>query len=122
MRVLVVDPDRSVLKAWSEAGRKTGFTVASLDRGREAAAIADAFQAEGIVLNLDVEDVDGRDVLSALHRSGATLGVPVFVMATRVDEFTRRTCLDLGAWDVVEKPVEPDGVFRRLAHWTGHLV
>ncbi len=119
MRILVIDADGDARRRFFREGRRFGHSVAAIDRGREAAVLAESFRADGIVLSRTLADGDGRDVLASIRRRRQLDGVPVFFTAPVVDEFLRRTCLDLGARDVAENPVEPEMVFRRMSHWTG---
>ena len=120
MRILVVDHDSNWLKEWSREARKRGFIAAGVDHGLGAAELAGRFRAEGIVLDLDLTDVDSRDVLSAIHRSPETQGVPVLATCHHADQIVRDTALSLGARDVVEKPVPLEMLIRRLSHWAGY--
>lgn len=119
MRILVVDDDPLIQKAWKRVGGRLGFHVAGVERGEGALGLAERFGADGIVLDLRLPDADGRDLLARMQRSSALENVPILVLSGHVDDFVRATCLDLGARYVAEKPFDPEMGLRRFARWSG---
>ncbi len=92
---------QAVLK---EAGQARGFQVSCATTAADTFAVAVEAQPDVIVLDIQFEDADGRDVLSRLKADGRTAHIPVVVWSGRKGHDTdRRISLDLGAEDYVEK-------------------
>jgi two-component system chemotaxis response regulator CheY len=60
-----------------------------------------------IVLDLNMPDMHGVDVLKFLRRHQSTREVPVVVLTTRGDEASRETALAAGATHYLTKPFAP---------------
>ena len=60
---------------------------------------------EQILLDVN-QPKDGRDLLAALKRDERTRDIKVMVISGRDDQFTRQTCLELGADDFQPKPFD----------------
>jgi two-component system chemotaxis response regulator CheY len=61
-----------------------------------------------IVLDLNMPDMHGVDVLKFLRRHESSREVPVVVLTTRGDEASRETALAAGATQYLTKPFLPD--------------
>ena len=60
-----------------------------------------------IILDLNMPDMHGVDVLKFLRRHKGCRDVPVVVLTTRDDEASRETALAAGATQYLTKPVAP---------------
>ena len=69
---------------------------------------------EVIVLDIDLPDGDGRDVIAALRRDPLTANVPVLMISGNVDHYRRMQALEAGAADLLEKPFDSVMLERRL--------
>ena len=58
-----------------------------------------------IILDIH-QHIDGRDLLARLKKDPETRGAKVFVLSAIEDQFTRQTCLGLGAEDYDTKPFD----------------
>ena len=97
-RVLVVEDDESIAEPLVEGLEREGFTVTRAASG--AAALA-AGEADLVLLDLGLPDLDGREVCRRLR---ARTGVPIIVVTARSDELDRVLLLEMGAYDYVVKP------------------
>ena len=98
MRVLVVEDEESSAEPLAEGLRREGFAVTVADTGAEALA---AGQADVVLLDLRLPDMDGLDVCRRLRERSDT---PIIVVTTRGEEADRVVGLELGADDYVVKP------------------
>lgn len=112
--VLIVEDDRLVANALERQARRAGFEVAIDATGGSAVAMTRALKPVCVVLDMGLPEADGRDVLAALKRTPETAGVPVVMLSGNEDQFSRLTCLELGARDYECKPPSPM-MFERLA-------
>ena len=99
VRVLVVEDDTSIARSLNDSLSDAGFTVIHVANGRDA--IAAAGEADVILLDLGLPDIDGYDVCRTVR---AESSVPIIVVTARSEEFDRVLGLELGADDYMVKP------------------
>lgn len=112
MRVLVVEDTRSLADAISKALRGWDYAVDVVDCGDDAEAAAMAFPYDAIVLDLNLPDIDGLEVLTRLRQRGSD--IPVLILTARDTLDERVSGLDLGADDYLTKPFEISELEARL--------
>ncbi len=99
-RVLLVEDDRSIEEPLVQALARQGYRVDVARTGSEALTVAS--EADLVVLDLGLPDLDGVDVCRQL-REGRP-GVPILILSARTDEGDLVVGLDAGADDYVTKP------------------
>jgi DNA-binding response OmpR family regulator len=104
--VLVIDDDPCIRGALKRAFSQAGHACLAAGAAGEGMEYARSARPDAIVLDIDLPDGDGRDVVAALKNDPATSHVPVLVISGNVDEYRRLAALDAGAHDVMEKPFE----------------
>jgi two-component system, OmpR family, response regulator RegX3 len=98
-RLLLVEDEDAIVVPLVEGLEREGFEVTTVRTG--GAALRAAGDADLVLLDLGLPDVDGADVCRTLRRSSDT---PIIVLTARGDEFDRVLLLELGADDYVVKP------------------
>ena len=98
MKLLVVEDDDEIAEPMVEGLERAGYQVARVKTGAEALAADDA---ELVVLDLGLPDIDGLDVCRQLR---ARSRLPIIVVTARDDEADRVIGLELGADDYMVKP------------------
>jgi two-component system KDP operon response regulator KdpE len=99
--VLVVDDEIQIRRFLRTGFELDGFTVQEAETGAEALRSATFEPSDLVILDLDLPDMDGADVLERL-RSWST--VPLIVLSVRANESEKVRLLELGADDYVVKP------------------
>jgi CheY-like chemotaxis protein len=102
-RLLFADDDPSIQRALKRVAEKNGFELVPVLVGSDVYEAAVVQAPDLIVLDIHFPDADGRDVLSRLKADPRTRAIPVVVWSGRDPQSDRRTALDLGAEDYVEK-------------------
>lgn len=67
-----------------------------------------------ILLDYQMERMDGLEVIRRLNRRGLTKRIPVFIISAEATNDVIREAYELGVMDVIEKPVVPYVVTRRV--------
>lgn len=98
MRLLLVEDDDGIAEALSEGLARHGFEVRRARTGSEALAVTDA---EVVLLDLGLPDIDGYELCSRLRARSST---PILMVTARGAEIDRVVGLELGADDYVVKP------------------
>ncbi len=112
MRVLIIEDDRMLARLVERTLGEAGYAVdvtRSADEGRDA-ALASAYDA--VLLDLELPDRSGLEVVRTLRREGRD--VPVLIMTGRDDDQDIVRGLDAGADDYLLKPVNPEVLKARL--------
>jgi two-component system, OmpR family, response regulator RegX3 len=98
MRVLVVEDEDAIAEPLLEGLSREGFEV---DRAATGQAALDAREADLVLLDLRLPDLDGLEVCRRLRERSR---VPIIVVSARGEEVDRVVGLELGADDYVVKP------------------
>ena len=112
LRVLVVDDEPAILRFLRAGLTAQGFVVSEADSGAMAIDQVAREAADLLVLDLGLPDMDGLDVIRGIRDGGSA--IPIIVLSSRDDEFSKVTALDLGADDYVTKPFGIDELFARM--------
>jgi PAS domain S-box-containing protein len=106
IRVLAVDDNAAALYATSRVLRSAGYEVVEASTG--AAALAAAAQADLIVLDVNLPDIDGFEVCRRLRANPETALLPVLHLSatfTNSSDFVQG--FEAGADSYLTRPVEP---------------
>ncbi len=110
-RVLVVDDERSLLRALAMNLVARGYAVTEADTGTKALTAAADAEYDVILLDLGLPDVGGLDVIRAVREYTTT---PIIVLSARAGSSDKVQALDLGADDYVTKPFSMEELLARL--------
>jgi DNA-binding response OmpR family regulator len=115
LNVLIAEDDSATANLYAVYARACGFRVAVARDGIEALRVAETELPDAIMLDVSLPKVDGRDVCKKLKANPRTQGIPVLVVsASAGDQHLRDQLVELGADDVVEKPIDLVIAFRKL--------
>ncbi len=112
--ILVVDDSptiRRMVKA-SLAGLGAGFAEAG--NGLEAIERLALGSVAVVVLDLNMPDMHGLEVLRFIRTHPSHAALPVVVLTTRGDTTSREAALAAGATDYLTKPFEPAALASRV--------
>jgi DNA-binding NtrC family response regulator len=122
IRVLLVDDDDTFRSVMSGELSRRGYAVAAAATGRDALSEAARADADVILLDLRLPDMNGIDVLKALREREVPGGVIVLTGHGTID--TAIQAIRLGAYDYLEKPcpIEKVEMVLRRTHEHQRLV
>jgi two-component system response regulator AtoC len=116
-RVMLVDDDDEFRRVMSSELVRRGYTVNSVASG--AAAVAQVAEADVVVLDLRLPDIDGIEVLKKFRSAEAPAGVLVLTGHGTID--TAIQAVRLGAYDYLEKPCPLDRMEMAIQKAYEHL-
>ena len=111
IRVLVAEDDDDLRTFLQDSLRAEGMVVDTAADGAGALLAVGSAPPDIVLLDLDLPDVDGLDVLSAVRRRG---NLPVIVLTGRRLEEDRVAGLELGADDYMVKPFSTRELVARI--------
>ena len=112
MRILVVDDDKAILKLITRVLRDEDYAIDAAESGEEARTLALVNEYDGIILDLQLGDRHGFEILQELRKNGQR--TPVLLYSGSSDSETIVRGLDAGADDYVVKPVSNEELRARV--------
>ena len=111
--VIVVDDDLTNLTVAKNnlAGKYEVFTAPS---GKKLFQILEKITPALILLDIEMPDMDGYEVIKALKRSKGNANIPVIFVTARHDPDSEVKGLDLGAVDYIMKPFSRELLLKRV--------
>jgi CheY-like chemotaxis protein len=120
LRILVAEDDPAVARLYAAYAQSRGHHVLFAQDGAEALASAAADRPDLILLDVAMPRLDGRDALQRLKADPATRDIPVLVITAHGgDQQLRDLMLELGAFDVLEKPIDLQIAFNKAERKVG---
>ena len=112
MRLLVVDDDSAILKLIARVLRDESYAIDVASTGEEARMLALVNEYDGIILDLQLGDRHGFEILQELRRNGRRTPVLLYSGLSDTESIVRG--LDAGADDYVVKPVSNEELRARV--------
>jgi diguanylate cyclase (GGDEF)-like protein len=113
-RLIIADEDAGARQALAEA-LADEFEVSQVNDGSAALKEARAHRAELLLMDLSMPRLDGLEALRRLRRDARTAQLPVILIAAQADDDQKVRALNLGAADVLVKPLSFPELKARLA-------
>jgi len=103
-RVLVVDDDAAMLRAYERVLAREGFTVATANDGQTALALIPEQSYDAIVSDIAMPGMTGIELLRAVREHD--LDVPVVIVTAGPTVETAARAVELGAFRYLVKPID----------------
>jgi two-component system response regulator CpxR len=103
-RVLLVDDEREFVQTLSERLQLRDMGSAIAYDGESALNIVKEDDPEVIIIDLKMPGIDGMEVLKKVKKERPE--IEVIILTGHGSEADRRMCMDLGAFDYLQKPVD----------------
>jgi two-component system KDP operon response regulator KdpE len=111
IRILIVDDEPQLIRSLALNLRARDYEVDTAADGASALKAAAIRPPDLVVLDLGLPDMDGIEVITALHAWSAA---PIVVLSGRIGSGDKVRALDAGADDYVTKPFGVDELLARL--------
>jgi two-component system, chemotaxis family, chemotaxis protein CheY len=109
---LVTDDSMFQRYVLGNLAREEGYEVLEAKTGRQCLEIARTHRPEVMLLDLNMPEGNGLDVLETLKKEA--LEIQVIIISADIQETTRARCLGLGVVDVINKPVKEEMLRQKL--------
>ncbi len=111
-RILVVDDTEVILKI-AENVLKLNYEVVTARTGEEALGLVEETNPHLLLLDVNLPDMTGYDVLEEVRRR-TQRDIPCIFMTSTDDNETELKSLELGARDYIHKPFMPNVLLKRI--------
>ncbi len=114
--ILFVDDEKFVLDALRRAlrGQHDCWNMHFAQSVDDALEKVQAVSFDTIVTDVTMPERDGLDLLATLQNSDATQDIPVVILTGLADVDLKRRALELGAVDLLNKPIVTEDLIARL--------
>jgi len=112
--VLVVDDSAVVRLLLARTLRADGFTVVEVAGGAEALEVCARQRPDLVLLDVEMPQMNGLEVLSVMAGDPDLAGVPVLMLTGLTSGPDVAKALELGAQDYLKKPCEPEELRARV--------
>jgi len=111
-RILIIDDEEDVLVPLAALLQKKGYQVATISRGSIALKTVDVFKPDIILLDVKLDDFDGRDICWQLKAGNKTKHIKILLCSAYVskkDEYK-----EYGADDFLGKPFSFKDLLKKI--------
>lgn len=115
LRVLVVDDEPLNLKLLDFRLTQLGFQTVAVQTGREALGRLENDPVDAVLLDVNMADMSGMDVLQAIRGDDRRRLLPVLMLSADGEQGTISRCYEIGANDYLTKPYHLHDLKLRLA-------
>ncbi len=112
-RIIAVDDD-DINRMTLEAILSIDYDFTAISNGPEALALLAEQPADLVLLDINMPEMDGFEVLAALQQNEKTCAIPVIMLTGDLDQETEVKGIQAGAFDFVHKPFIPTLILRRI--------
>ena len=103
-KILIIDDERAIRRALREILEFEGFEVAEAENGKEGCEKAKANVYDIIFCDIKMPEMDGMEVLEALHKE--QIDAPIILISGHGSIDTAVHAIKKGAFDFIEKPLD----------------
>jgi excisionase family DNA binding protein len=111
-KVYMIDDDKGLLTSFTRAMRtyKDKIDLTTFESGIEALLRIGADRPDSLILDVNMPNLDGMEVLKRIKEHETTRAIEVIVITGNTDADVEKKMLALGARAVLKKPVAPADV------------
>ncbi len=112
--ILIVDDEPSILQSLSGLLSDEGFDVLTAHNGYEALKVVDSESPDLVLLDIWMPGIDGIETLKEIKKDNPF--VPVIIITGHGTIETAVKAIKLGAFDLIEKPLNIDKIIVTINH------
>ncbi|BAL83178.1 putative response regulator receiver protein [Selenomonas ruminantium subsp. lactilytica TAM6421] len=112
-RIMAVDDD-DINRMTLEAILSVDYDFTAVSSGPEALDLLAGQPVDLILLDINMPEMNGFEVLAALQQGEKTCSIPVIMLTGDLDQETEVQGIQAGAFDFVHKPFIPTLILRRI--------
>ncbi len=113
-KILTIDDSATILKIVSEILTSNNYIALTATDGKEGLLKAYDEQPDAIILDRQMPEMDGNQVLIELKSQEHTKDIPIIMLTGDSQIADISSCLELGAVDYIVKPFDTDNLLIRL--------
>jgi DNA-binding response OmpR family regulator len=112
MKILLLEDDKILCASLKDFLELEGYVVDTAHRGSEVFDLTFNKRYDLYILDVNVPDIDGFDVLSSLREAGDETAAIYITALTDINSISRG--FEIGAEDYIKKPFDPEELIVRI--------
>jgi two-component system, cell cycle response regulator CtrA len=112
MRILLIEDDRAAADSIELTLKSENFTIYTTELGEDGVSLGKLYDYDLILLDLDLPDLSGFEVLRLLRLS--KVKTPILILSGFARIYDKTRALGLGADDYMTKPFHKDELVARI--------
>lgn len=112
--ILVIEDDPITMKILSATLDKHGFSSIKATTGKDALSLAEKNEIQGVILDLNLPDMNGMEILKHLRAHPLLSSVAAIIVTEHDDKLDAVLGLEMGADDYITKPFHQRELIARL--------
>ena len=113
-KALVIEDNEDNMNLITFILHKNGYRTVWAENGRKGVELAAKEKPAFIVLDIQLPDISGFEVLPLIRRSESGSGVPIIAMTSYAMSGDREKLLKAGCTGYIEKPIDPETVMAEI--------
>jgi len=118
-RALVIEDNEDNMKLITFILEKNGYGTIRAENGKMGIELALKERPDFILLDIQLPDMDGLEVLKELRRSEMNGEIPIIAITSYAMSGDRERLLEAGCNGYIEKPIDPVIIINQIREITG---
>ena len=107
---LVIEDNEDNMELITFILEKSGFATIRAENGKKGIEIAQTERPDFILLDIQLPDIDGIEVLKVIRKSHVLAQIPVIAITSYAMSGDRERLLENGCNGYIEKPINPETI------------
>jgi len=118
-RALVIEDNEDNMKLITFILEKNGYGTIKAENSKTGIALAIKEKPDFILLDIQLPDMDGMEVLKAIRGSEANGEIPIIAITSYAMSGDRERLLQAGCNGYIEKPIDPEIIINQIREIIG---
>ena len=106
--ILIVDDSSVVRRMIRDILTPAGYQLLEAKNGEEALQSISTNKIDLVLLDMEMPDLNGNEVLKKIKENEKNFKLPVFIISSNLNVETIRDAYKMGCWDYFRKPFSPE--------------
>ncbi len=116
---LVIEDNENNMVLMTRLLEKSGYRTLRASTGNQGVEIAIEHRPDFVILDIQLPDIDGMEVLRRIRASEIRDSIPVIAVTSFAMAGDRERLLAAGCDEYIEKPIDPQRVISQIRRVTG---
>lgn len=113
-RALVIEDNENNMKLVTFILEKNGYSTIKAGNGKRGIELASKKLPDFILLDIQLPDMDGLEVLKELRRSEINGEIPIIAITSYAMSGDRQRMIEAGCNGYIEKPIDPVTIINEI--------
>ena len=118
-KALIIEDNEDNMKLISFILEKNGYDTVWAENGKKGTEMVLSEKPDFIILDIQLPDINGLEVLRDIRKSEANGNIPIVAMTSFAMSGDRQKMLEAGCNGYIEKPIDPDIVINQIKEIIG---